>query len=274
MNKLTTVDASVVCSTGLVRTSNEDNFYLNGLFMHPYERSQNIRLSYGETCREMIFAVCDGMGGEALGERASLTAVSELKDFHDTIWAGKSCSDITGMLSLMEKYVDKANKSIYRISAQKSVSMGTTLAILLIFDGHSAVLNLGDSRIYLARENSLEQLTVDHTEAERLIRLGILTRHTAKGHKSRSLLSMHLGIPPGEGRIEAYTGCILPLKRDDVFLICSDGLTDMVDDDQIKETIQALGESSYMASSLAQRALQNGGKDNITVITVKIRDIC
>ncbi|MCX7745697.1 MAG: protein phosphatase 2C domain-containing protein [Clostridia bacterium] len=269
--KLTTIDASAVTNKGLVRTNNEDNFYMNGLFMEEYERDSHREHSVNHTSNNFLFALCDGMGGENQGEKAALIAVTELKKFHSRILQSPGFEE---KLSQLNIYVKETNDLIYNTPSSGFINkMGTTFACLLISEGQAAALHLGDSRVYHLRGNTLQQLTTDHTEAERLIRLGILTREQASHHKSRNRLSRHFGVSPEEGIMEADISHYIHIDPGDVFLICTDGLTSMVCDDKIRDILSKKTNSLEISHNLVNEALKNGGLDNVTAITIRILEV-
>jgi len=273
MNKPVSVDAAVITNTGLVRPDNQDNFYLNGSFMREAESGGSISLSVEESNYQYIYAVCDGMGGEKAGEKASFAAVSELKKFHDKSVCSTSFDDLHYLVKQVNLYIGQTNKYIYNLSLQRGFRMGTTFGALVISGGQAAALNLGDTRVYHQRSGILKQLTRDHTEAQRLIRLGILSEEAAKNHKSKHQLSRFLGVSEEDGIVEADISEPITLNKGDLFLICSDGLTDMLNNSQIASIMSRDLRSLDISFSLVKNALQNGGNDNITVIVIKILEL-
>ncbi|HEX3029042.1 MAG TPA: protein phosphatase 2C domain-containing protein [Clostridia bacterium] len=273
MTILIDTDASVVTDKGLIRLNNEDNFYLNGSYMHEEEMNNGIRLSKQEKCKAFIYAVCDGMGGEEAGEKASFTAVSELKKFHDGVFSNASIHDGKSLVTLVNTYIRNVNSLINDISEQNCFSLGTTFASLILFNNLAIALNLGDSRVYLFRDGNLNRLTADHTEAERLVRLGAITREQALKHKSRHMLYRYLGTSPDSGHPEAEASEAVEILKGDAFLLCSDGLTDMVDENRIAEILSADSTSMGISDALAGEAIKNGGADNVTVMTIKIQGL-
>ena len=242
---------------GKLRKNNEDNFYCNGNYKENpddlvYEK---IDLIYGGG----IFAVCDGMGGEEYGEKASLLAVETLKEFEET--------DIN---KTIDEYVNAANEKICDlITENNGTRSGTTLALVYIKDGYANCYNIGDSRIYLIRNKKIQQISEDHTRSMQMIKMGILTKEQAMNHKDRHVLTQHMGIFPDELIIQAYKSEPIKIKNKDVILLCSDGLTDMVSDDEIINIICNDMSSEESAELLIKAALENGGKDNVTVGVIK-----
>ena len=259
------LEAVALCHVGKVRQNNEDNFYLQG------KVRQNLALQYAEesykgSVNQGLFAVADGMGGEENGEVASLVMVQSLRacaleDVYET--AMESIGEANEMLC--DEMLQNGGKS-----------MGSTLAALYVVDGKAVAVNVGDSRIYLMRGGQLIQLSVDHTMVQQMVEMGAITKEEARTHKRRHVLSQNIGIFPEELVIEPYFTEPIPLQLGDIFLLCSDGLTDMVTDEEIREV---LGEDEIkvpskafekQAKQLIDMALQHGGKDNVTVMLVEI----
>lgn len=264
------IQVSAISNTGRVRDNNEDNLYVISQYMKQGEQG-NFHLSKTVENNSFICAVCDGMGGEKSGEQASFEAVNRFNyAVSENSFAGITLQE---KIQAINKYIGETNAAIYNMAASSFdlKGMGTTFACLLISQGQAAAMNVGDSRVYLFRNGLLKQLTRDHSESERLIRLGIITREQARGHKSRFMLNRHLGMPPEEGILEADTSEIIQLQKGDIFLLCSDGLTDMVEDEDIKKIIEESEDSQKGTQQLINEALKNGGKDNVTVVLVKIQ---
>ena len=254
------IESSAITHIGLVRTNNEDNFYVNGKC-----RTNNSTVAEGysdDAARDSyLYAVCDGMGGESYGELASMIAVKTLTVYQST--------DIRR--TIME-YIRRANKYICdELSKFGNIRSGTTLALLFIKGNKAISYNIGDSRIYLKRKRNLYLLSEDHTEAQHLLHMGIINEDEIAGHESNNKLTQYLGILPEEMIIEPYISQEIKLKKNDMLMICSDGLTDMVTDDEIAEIMaQKDLDSSAIAKELAATAQEHGGRDNTTVVVVKI----
>ena len=255
------LESSALTHIGLVRTNNEDNYYVNGkcrtnstLVAEGYSDDM-LRDSY-------LYAVCDGMGGESYGELASMIAVKTLAVYQST--------DIRH--TIME-YIRRANKYICdELAKFGNIKSGTTLALLFIKGNKAVSYNIGDSRIYLKRKRNLYLLSEDHTEAQHLARMGLLNEDEIPGHESNNKLTQYLGILPDEMIIEPYVSQEIKLKKNDMFMICSDGLTDMVSNDEIADIMaQKDLSSAAIAKELAATAQEHGGKDNTTVIVIKVR---
>lgn len=267
---MTKVEACVVSHTGLVRANNEDNFYLNGIYMQENESDNSVKSTISHVGKEHIFAVCDGMGGQKFGEKASLASVKMLKKLHDKIRENEGHKDIDIIVKWLSSYVLKANEYIFNMSLENGSRMGTTFACLVVYENHAVALNIGDSRVYFVRNGEIRQISTDHTEAQRLIRLGVLTPESARNHKSKHCLSRHFGISPEEGILEADVSEIIDIEQGDIFLICSDGLTDMIDEQGIRKILLGKQECSQLCSALVEEALKKGGVDNITSLLISI----
>ncbi len=244
---------------GKVRANNEDNFYINGY----YKKNTEVSVKAAEDSIERdwyTYAVCDGMGGESRGEVASLMALEILE---------KQDQSNTAFFS---EYVQKANETICEeMRLCGGNRMGTTLALLHLKEGHAAFCNLGDSRIYRWREGTLTQLSRDHTRAEQLVRAGILSEKQARNSDQRHILTQHLGVFQEEFLLEPETGRDLVVRKKDIFLLSSDGLTDMLDDWELEALLTDYQDESpkKMVNELICRALDKGGRDNLSVIVVK-----
>jgi len=171
----------------------------------------------------------------------------------------------------MVRYLIERNAVICNmIMMNDGARIGSTFVGLNIIGDCVELTNIGDSRAYLLRDGKLEQLSRDHTPTWQMMELGIITEEAARNHPHRNRLTQHLGVFPAEMVIEPYTAS-LDLKAGDIFLLCSDGLTDMLDDASIKMTLDSSGSIGSKAESLFGAAIKNGGKDNITIILVQVR---
>ncbi|NLP15145.1 MAG: serine/threonine-protein phosphatase [Clostridium sp.] len=267
------VEADAYTHRGLIRDKNEDNFFLDGIFIDENQSNNCAKFSISKSSEEYIFAVCDGMGGQKYGEKASFAAVKILKKLHEKITESPGKKDIETIIRCLKSYVSKANEYIYDMSVKKGSPIGTTFACLTISGNKAVALNLGDSRVYLIRKGEIKRLTTDHTEAERLIRLGALTRESALTHNSRHRLYRYFGISPSEGILEADFSDIIEIEKDDKFLICSDGLTDTIEEQALLQIARGKMKNSEICASFVKEALNRGGDDNITSILINIKDI-
>lgn len=210
--------------------------------------------------RAPLFAVADGMGGAQAGEVASRMAVDVLQE-------GLGYGTGTVAERLTDR-VATANTRIFERARtdQGSAGMGTTLTAAYVDADELVVVHVGDSRLYRYRGGSLVRLTDDHSLVEELVRQGRLTPEEAAEHPQRSIITRALG-PESEVAIDSE---VLAVENDDVFLLCSDGLTTMVSDDGIADVLAVGGALSDRASALVDAANEAGGRDNITVLLFRV----
>lgn len=210
--------------------------------------------------RSPLFAVADGMGGAQAGEVASRMAVDVLQEGlgHGTGTVAERLTD----------RVATANTRIFERARadQGSAGMGTTLTAAYVDTDELVVVHVGDSRLYRYRDGTLERLTDDHSLVEELVRQGRLTPEEAAEHPQRSIITRALG-PESEVAIDSE---VLAVENDDIFLLCSDGLTTMVSDDGIADLLGAGGTLAERASALVDAANAAGGRDNITVLLFRV----
>ncbi|MBJ7347401.1 MAG: Stp1/IreP family PP2C-type Ser/Thr phosphatase [Thermoleophilaceae bacterium] len=223
--------------TGRLRRGNEDAYY----------------------ARAPFFAVADGMGGAQAGEVASGIAIAAIS---------KEPDDSLGPEARLKRIVLAANKEIHeRASSDEELrGMGTTMTVLQLGNGEVTVAHVGDSRAYRVRSGRLEQLTQDHSLVGEMVRRGALTEAEAEVHPQRSILTRALG-PEGVVDVDVHTH---PIRDGDIFMLCSDGLTGMVDDATIEHVLASGLSMQAAADDLIRRANQNGGVDNITVVSLLI----
>ncbi len=206
---------------------------------------------------ENIYGVADGMGGHNGGEVASSKAVSLLQD----ALTGKDPDK-----NFLEESVIKVNHDLYLLQEEEeSLSgMGTTLTVLWAKPQEIILAHVGDSRAYLLREGEFTQITKDHSIVEEMIAKGMLTKEKARTHPYRNIVTRAVG---SAETIEVDMITVERKKRD-IWLICSDGLTSMVEE---KEIIQIIKENPIEQSGelLLNRALENGGRDNITIVLLQ-----
>jgi len=250
---------------GKIRANNEDNFYFNGIHLNAENRDERNYFSDNPAGADLIYGVFDGMGGEALGEEASLIVAETLKKYHNRINKHQSANDDNTVLRVVEEANSKICDKMVETGERR---IGTTFAAISIKDDKAKVYNVGDSRVYLFRNNKLKQVSVDDTTAQRLINMGVLTKEKAKTHEDRHKLTQHLGIYKDEMIVEPHISNEIVIKKGDCFLLCSDGLTDMVEDEKISEIIKKSKNCKVAARKLVEEALENGGRDNVTVVMI------
>jgi PPM family protein phosphatase len=209
-----------------------------------------------------LFAIADGMGGAQAGEIASQLAAAALEEGREGDHDGE-----TRVVSLIQE----ANRRVHQRSLEDphASGMGTTMTVALVGDGIVWIGHVGDSRAYLLRDGRLQQLTDDHSLVAELVRSGKVRADEAQMHPQRSVITRAVGTDPD---VDVDTFPIEP-RPGDVFLICSDGLTDMVDDATIRDTIERnRGDLDAAARALVGLANRSGGEDNITVVAFEIAE--
>ena len=222
-----------------------------------------------------LVVLADGMGGYNAGEVASGMATTvlttELRRLLDE-YAPHEVDPQSGnkaALKMLREQVAKANTSIYQASQSQPqyAGMGTTLVVALFYDNKMMVAHIGDSRLYRMRGDEFSQVTKDHSLLQEQIDAGMLTKEQAKHSSNKNLVTRALGIDPAvEAEIHEYD-----TRPGDIYLLCSDGLSDMVGDADIGMALQALGGNLELAAQqLVQMANDNGGRDNVSVIMIKI----
>ena len=214
-------------------------------------------------CGRTVFAVADGLGGHQGGEVASAAAVEPLAALD-----GREFADPAEAAEALAGAIAKANSAILdQASGNPSLwGMGTTVTAAAVAGDHLQLAHVGDSRAYLLRDGSFGQLTTDHTVVGELVRRGRLTPEQAAIHPERSILTRAVGLDP---RVPVDTPDPLELHDGDQVLLCSDGLTEAVDDDRIAELLSAAADGEAACRSLIDAANAAGGPDNITVVLLR-----
>ena len=209
-----------------------------------------------------LFAVADGMGGAQAGEIASKLAAAALEDTDPGALSGED--RVTSL-------IQEANRRVYERSNEdpNASGMGTTITVALVEDSGVTIGHVGDSRAYRYRDGSIEQITEDHSLVNELMKSGKLSPEEAETHPQRSVITRALGTDP-DVDVDSFT---VEAQVGDVFLLCSDGLTTMVDDDDILGVLEKFHDDLDRATkSLVSAANRGGGEDNITVIAFAISD--
>jgi len=253
--------SAAVSHVGYVRNRNEDNYFLNGKIRNP-ENAVDSGTNATKVCG--LYAVCDGMGGGAYGEIASGIAVSVLRD----VFTSDDYLDLT-IAELFREYVMNSNNRICAEMIGRSTrKMGTTFVAACIVENTVDICNVGDSRAYLFSGGKLTQISKDHTGVSGMVDMGILSPEKAKVHVHRNTLTQHLGIFSDDMELDPYIVPAFRIKDGDYILLCSDGLTDMLDDFEIEYIMNKNSIMKDITEELVKVALQKGGKDNVTVLAI------
>lgn len=213
---------------------------------------------------EPVFVVADGMGGHEAGEVASACVVDVLR----SRLAGRSVTP-----ELVHAAIEEAHREVQRIEAEPGRGAGTTVSGVVLAEvtgePYWIVVNLGDSRTYRLAHGDLEQISVDHSEVQELIESGAVTRAEAAHHPRRHVVTRAIG---AAGAIDVDYW-LLPVGRGDRILVCSDGLTGELPDEVVTATLLTEQDPQSAADRLVADAVQAGGRDNVTVVVVDVRDL-
>jgi serine/threonine protein phosphatase PrpC len=245
------VTAAIQTDAGCLRESNEDS----GRHVSPGD-AETLAV------RGRLTIVADGMGGHASGEVASQMAVEIVSK---TYYSGRTLS----ARDAIQAAVSEANSEIYEASVgdEGLSGMGTTLVALVVLGSTAFWAHVGDSRLYRMRAQHLELMTMDHSQVMEMVQNGVLTMDQARNHEDKNVILRALGTQP---TVEIDVSAPIEIEPGDTFLLCSDGLNDMLDDKDI-ETILASETDEYIAGQrLITAAKEKGGHDNVTVGVVRV----
>jgi protein phosphatase len=247
--------AAELTDTGRVREHNEDRI--------------------GSNLDTALFVLADGMGGYNAGEVASGIAVRTVMQL---VAAGcareerQAMDPATGLMRqtvILRDAVSRANKVIHQTARTQPQcqGMGTTIVACLFYDNRVSIAHVGDSRLYRFRQNRLEQLTTDHSLLQELVDRGFYSRQEAARSANRNYVTRALGVEASV-QVELQEAAVEP---DDIYLLCSDGLSDMVEHEDIHLTISTFGANLQTASQqLVQLSNDHGGKDNVSVVLARV----
>ena len=230
-----------------------------------HENQDTFAVERGAADGQLIAVVCDGMGGENCGQIASSLAVRAfLDELHAVLRADMTTEQLREAVSFC---VSKANAAVKRHAQEHTEchGMGTTLVSAVTNGSGAVICNVGDSRAYRVGAERLERITRDHSVVEGLIESGNITAEQARTHPNRNLITRALGV--SANIVPEYNRC--DIEEGDILLLCTDGLTNMVADDDIAQVLREV--PFFDATSiLVDRALQAGGQDNITVLLMGV----
>lgn len=261
---------------GRARSINQDHFLIAELAKTLCVRQTSLpqpKLQHGDE-RGHLFVVADGMGGHAGGEQASALAIETVETF--IINSVKWFFQLEGSegKQVEEEFQSAVTQADERMFAESAVhpeldGMGTTLTMAYSLNGDLFVVHVGDSRCYFLREGRLQRVTRDHTFVEEMLRHGMLAPDDALHHRLRHVITNAIGGRAPGVQVEVHK---LRLQPGDVLLLCSDGLTDQLSDEQIAAFLQGAGDPDQCCQRLIDAANESGGKDNITAIVARFED--
>lgn len=237
-----------VSITGNFRENNEDNYYIDSL--------------------NKYFLVADGMGGQSAGEKASQLAVELIPQKLNQLINFES-DQTDHVIPSIDEAVSHANLEIMALGEvdPNCRSMGTTIVFAVQVGGKFFIGGVGDSRVYLLRNNALHQLTTDHSLTQALVDAGTITAEEALTHRYKNVLYRYLGTKDGSAGTQARQ--LDPLAQDRIFL-CSDGVTDGISDEKLQELLGQFDDPQTTAEEIVKAAQAGGSKDNITCIVLFI----
>ena len=259
---------------GKVRSNNEDHFLVARLAKSMHICQSSMRNS-GETQFSdedgYLMVVADGMGGAAAGERASALAVESVEAFalNTLMWfVHQETADESLLLGELRKSLEQADRLVMQEAEANArfYGMGTTLTMTYSVGRDLYIVHAGDSRAYLFRDGHLEQVTSDHTLVQLLVSGGVISAEDAKTHARRNIVTNVIGGPNEGVHAEIHK---VRLEDGDVLLLCSDGLTEPVEDALIAETLAKTSDPEAAAQQLIALALDRGGPDNVTAIVAR-----
>lgn len=236
---------------GKVREQNEDSFYID-------EKDQS------------VFIVADGMGGHQAGEIASNMAVETAASLLKERVSSNDHVTHELLMEWLEEILDKTNEQVYKKSFEdeKYFGMGTTLVMAVLVDQKAYIANVGDSRAYLLKENKMVQITKDHTLVQALVDEGTITQAEARVHPKRNILTRALGT---NRVMQADVYTVDHMEDGTILMMCTDGLTGAVKDDEINRILNVSGVDNG-CDTLIELANERGGHDNITVVAIQFTD--
>lgn len=228
--------ANGLSDVGRVRQNNEDNYFC-------------------ET-EEKLFIVADGLGGHSAGEIASEMAVSHVV----------SCKPRT--IEELVQAITESNSKVHQEAKIIKNDMATTISAMLINQGKAFISHVGDSRIYLVRDDKVYCITDDHTPVMESLRAGLITEDQARHHPLKHMLSRTIGTH-SQVEIDALT---IDLVVDDVFVLCTDGLSNLLEENDIYDIVKSSNNTEETCKNLVAMALHRGGTDNVTVVVVQVEE--
>lgn len=259
------VNAYALSNIGNVRDNHEDNFYIpNGNYISAKEqckiKSNDITIEYEYTGKDGLFVVCDGMGGHNAGEVASRIAIETVSKKYNEI--------LTDEKEKLLNFIKTLNNDLCKYSEdnQDCNNMGTTFAGLVVFNDVIHIINVGDSRIYKFENNELIQISKDHTEGKRLLDAGIIKKEDLTKMPNHKSLYKYLG-----RKCELVADCEqIKILSNTKIIISSDGLTDTLKNDEIREVLEKYNSTKEICHSLLKKCLEKkeACNDNVTIICI------
>jgi protein phosphatase len=269
------VEIGSATHAGKVRVNNEDHFLIARMGKSMRVCATSLARSPDETKfadeEGYLMIVADGMGGAAAGEEAAAVAVATVEEFalNTVKWfLHLGQQEETVLMAELRESLERADREVFdRVERRPDLAgMGTTLTVGFSVGSDLFVVHAGDSRAYLLRDGELTQVTSDHTLVQLLVAGGALTSEQAKTHRRRNVVTNVIGGPREGVMAEVHK---VPLADGDVFLLCTDGLTEPVDEGKIAAILADFDDPDEAAERLVGLALEGGGPDNVTTIVAR-----
>ena len=265
MAKRKQISASVICHKGCERSNNEDNFFFNGDYLSIDSIDDGAWVTADFSDSVQLYAVCDGMGGAQFGERASTMTVRKMVSL--LVKVPNADTD-----TMVEAFCHEASDEVHLDGEKHNASyQGTTVAMVVLKRNAAHVYNVGDSRVYLLRGDRIMQLSSDHSEVNRLLKSGILTKEEARKHPRSNVITQYIGMGKAEKPSDFVYKYKQSLQRNDRLLLCSDGITDLLSDEEILQISKNSASARDAAKNLSLKAMEMTGKDNLTTIVLDMR---
>ena len=261
-----TLEIAAVTDIGQKRTSNQDNFFVNGCYIDHYNVVAE-RFDAVDSLNVHVLAVCDGMGGQADGDVAAMIGVSTISDYSDSL---RQSEDSRNASRTARRMLREANGRILERCKESGKKMGSTVSMLVVANQYVYACNLGDSEIYHKTQYGIERLSKPQTFAQELVDMGAISEDQASRSYIRNQLSQYLGMENVRGLKpnENYT----TIRNGDMLLICSDGVSDVLPNHSIYAMLSSGRPVRDIADALIEKALRKGSGDNLTVVIARVLD--
>ncbi len=251
-----TLQAAVICGPGRIHTENEDTYYFNGVVPELKEMNRKSALTVRVAGSGSLWAVCDGMGGQSSGEVAANMAAHGLRDLQSYL-PGRDFEHV------LRSWTRQASDAV----TDRTSGGGATLALVYFQDTQALVAHVGDSRVYCLHGSTLSRLTRDHSQVEMLLSAGMITAAEAATHPQRHVITRYLGMDSEVTCDPSFTEPF-PIARGDRLMLCSDGVTDLLEDAEIADLLRQGKDAPACADALYSAAMNRGGHDNITAMVL------
>lgn len=257
------IRASATSHRGLSKTANNNNFYMNGRFIYEHE-TDNIQVSIENIEDFYIFAVSDSMDVSDSEKEIYISIARELKKYHEKMKTSEA--DLPQKVKTLGECIQGMSNLLTSVSVNRAEDAASKASFtgLLIQGNEACILTLGTCKAYILRNNSIKQLTIEWEKTERLLKLGIITNEQARE------LSSRFGIPTEDNLNEIRKSDKFTVKEGDVFLLCTKGLTDILETESIYDILNSHMDTGVIANKLVKEAFKDGAKDNITTMVVRI----